>query len=147
VLALAAFAARAPIIRLLGRRTLARRDAALMSALVPKGLAAAVLAGLPAQLGVPGGEAIRGAVYAAVFFSIATCALLVFAIERGLLAPTLARWLGKFPLEAPSAPPITAPQLPALATLSSTDLAELQEPNPVTGLDQARAPAKPAGDG
>lgn len=139
ILAVAAFAARAPVIRLLGGRDLSRREAALMTALVPKGLAPAVLAGLPAQLGLPGSEPIQGAVYATIFFSIAGCAVLVFAVERGLLAPVLATWFGKFPVEPPPAPPAPpgpapAPEagLPALATLPSSYLADLQEPNPVT---------------
>lgn len=146
ILAAAAFAARAPVIRLLGRRDLSRREAALMTALVPKGLAAAVLAGLPAQLGVPGSGAIQGTVYAAIFFSILGCAVLVFAVERGLLAPFLARWYGKFPVEPPAAPvaPPRAPDVPALATLSSADSAGLEEPNPVTGLDDTGRP--PEGD-
>ena len=99
VLAGAAFAVRAPVIRLLGRRDLSRREAALMTALVPKGLAAAVLAGLPAQLGIPGSASIQGTVYAVIFSSILGCAVLVFAIERGLLGGVLVRWYGKFPVE------------------------------------------------
>jgi NhaP-type Na+/H+ or K+/H+ antiporter len=137
VLAAAAFLARAPIIRLLGRADLSRREAALMTALVPKGLAPAVLAGLPLQLGLPGGAAIQGTVYATIFFSIAGCAILVFGVERGLLARALAGWFGKFPLEpavAAAAPPAPGPA-PALATLSSADVADLFEPNPVTDFD------------
>jgi NhaP-type Na+/H+ or K+/H+ antiporter len=141
VLAAAAFAARAVVIRVLGRRELSRREAGLMTALIPKGLAAAVLAALPAQLGLPGGEAIRGTVYAAIFFSIAGCAVLVFAVERGLARPLLHIWFGKFPIEAhvPATPPTPAEALaPAVATLSSVDVAALQEPNPVTGLEPGR---------
>ena len=142
LLAVAAFAARAPVIRLLGGRDLSRREAALMTALVPKGLAPAVLAGLPAQLGLPGSEPIQGAVYATIFFSIAGCAVLVFAVERGLLAPVLATWFRKFPVEPPPPPPPPGPApapeagLPALATLRSSYLADLEEPNALTDLDR-----------
>lgn len=148
-LAAVAFAARAVVIRAVGRRDLSRREAALMWALVPKGLAAAVLAGLPAQLRVPGGEEIQATVYAAVFFSIAGCALLVLAIERGALNGLLASWFAKFPVEPPvapvpaapaepAAPAAPAPELPALATLSSADFAGFQEPNPLPALDPGR---------
>ena len=41
-----------------------------MSAMVPKGLAAAVLAGLPLQYGIPEGSEIQIIVYNVVFVSI-----------------------------------------------------------------------------
>ncbi len=137
VLAAAAFLARAPIVRLLGARSMTRRDAALMSALVPKGLAAAVLAGLPAQWGIPSGDIVQGTVYAAVFFSIVGCAALVFATERGLPAPLAASWFGKFSVERPALPePTTRSGLliePALGVLEVAP--GLQEPNPITALE------------
>lgn len=55
------------------------RDSAMASVLAPKGLAAAVLAGVPLQYGVAGGELIRDAAYMAVLVSIAMSALLVMA--------------------------------------------------------------------
>lgn len=135
-LAAAAFAARAPVIRFLGHATLSRREAALMVALVPKGLAAAVLAGIPARLGVAGGAVIQGTVYAVVFFSIALSAVLVLAVERGWFTGVLARGFAKFPLEAAPAPaPPPAPAVAAVSGLSSSDLAALQEPNAIVELD------------
>lgn len=53
------------------------RDSAITSMMAPKGLAAAVLAGLPLQYGVAGGETIRDTTYMVVLVSIALCALLV----------------------------------------------------------------------
>jgi cell volume regulation protein A len=55
------------------------RDTAFTSMLAPKGLAAAVLAALPLQYGVAGGEIIRDTTYMAVLFSITLTALLVMA--------------------------------------------------------------------
>jgi cell volume regulation protein A len=55
------------------------RDTAFTSMLAPKGLAAAVLAALPLQYGVAGGEVIRDTTYMAVLFSITLTALLVMA--------------------------------------------------------------------
>jgi len=48
----------------------------------PKGLAAAVLASIPMQRGVPGGEAIQNVVYAIILFTIVLTALLVFLQDR-----------------------------------------------------------------
>lgn len=111
LLGLAAFPARAPMVRLLASpATTTRRDAALMTALVPKGLAAAVMASVPAQAGLPGGEIIQGTAYAAIFFSIVTCALLVFAVERGTVAAMLRPWLWKFPEVIAAEPEAPAPQ-------------------------------------
>lgn len=53
------------------------RDTAYTSMLVPKGLAAAVLAGLPLQFHVTGGETIRDISYMVVLTSISFTALLV----------------------------------------------------------------------
>src|SRR5919106_1358843 len=139
LLAAAAFAARALVIRLLARPAFPRRDAALMTALVPKGLAAAVLAGVPAQAGLPGAERIQGAVYAAVFFSIAGCAVLVFLVERGMLAGFLVKWFGKFPVGA-AAPAASSPE-PAAAAVTSLGITAVEEPHPITDFD--RPPGAP----
>lgn len=55
------------------------RDAAITSMMAPKGLAAAVLATLPLQYGVAGGEVIRDVTYMGVLASITLTALLVMA--------------------------------------------------------------------
>jgi NhaP-type Na+/H+ or K+/H+ antiporter len=57
-------------------------DALLMSVMVPKGTAAAVLAGLPLQLGIVGGDLIQNLTYGVVTFSILITAALVFLVER-----------------------------------------------------------------
>ena len=53
------------------------RDTAITSMMVPKGLAAAVLAGLPMQYGISGGEVIRDTTYMVVLVSISLSAILV----------------------------------------------------------------------
>jgi NhaP-type Na+/H+ or K+/H+ antiporter len=141
-LASAAFVGRALVIRLLGPTQMGRRDAMLMVALIPKGLAAAVLASLPLQMGLDGGAVLQSTVYAAVFFSIVLCALLVFAAERGLLDAPAAAWLGKYaltPATAAARPSGTALLIePALA---HPDLmAELQEPNPIRAPEATPVP-------
>ncbi|MBS4012703.1 MAG: cation:proton antiporter [Bacteroidetes bacterium] len=57
-------------------------DRIIMSMMVPKGLAAAVLASLPYQAGIEGGELIQNITYSAVLFSIVANSLLIFANSR-----------------------------------------------------------------
>lgn len=132
VLALMVFVARVPVVRFLGSPDMSRRDAGLMTALVPKGLAAAVLASLTVQAGIPDGELVQGTIYAAVFFSIVLCAVLVFVLERQLLSRTVAFLFGKFAVEpagAAAAPARDSGLLirPALVEFAQAAL----EPNPV----------------
>ena len=71
------------------------RDSAITSMMAPKGLAAAVLAGLPLQYGVTGGETIRDTTYMVVLVSIALCALLVAVYPLPGMQKFYSRTLGK----------------------------------------------------
>lgn len=71
------------------------RDAAITSMMVPKGLAAAVLAALPLQYGVTGGEVIRDTTYMVVLVSILLTALLVMAYPLSAMQKLYGRVLGK----------------------------------------------------
>ncbi len=66
------------------------QDGLTMAVLVPKGTAAAVLAGLPLQLGISGGDLMQNLTYGVVAFSIVLTAVLVFLLER---APIPNEWL------------------------------------------------------
>lgn len=50
--------------------------------MVPKGLAAAVLASLPAQAGLPGGELIQNITYSTVLISIVLNSILIMLNNR-----------------------------------------------------------------
>ena len=76
------FLGRALVIRFAMPKRVTREDAMAMAVLIPKGLAAAVLASIPAQMGVPGGEILRDTAYVVVLFSIGLAALLVSMVER-----------------------------------------------------------------
>ncbi|MCK9201442.1 MAG: cation:proton antiporter [Gallionella sp.] len=81
------------------------RDTAFTSMLAPKGLAAAVLATLPLQYGVAGGELIRDTTYMVVLVSITLTALLVMAYPLPAMQKLYGRALGKKQsLEASPAP-------------------------------------------
>jgi NhaP-type Na+/H+ or K+/H+ antiporter len=71
------------------------RDAAFTSMMAPKGLAAAVLAALPLQYGVAGGEVIRDTTYMVVLVSITLTALLVMAYPLPAVQRTYSRILCK----------------------------------------------------
>lgn len=57
-------------------------DKMFMSGIVPKGLAAAVLATVPVQKGIAGGETIQNVVFAVILFSIIFTSILVPILEN-----------------------------------------------------------------
>lgn len=58
------------------------KDLAVMSIMTPKGLVPAVLASLPLQFGIIGGERIQDLGFAIVLFSILICSILVIIISK-----------------------------------------------------------------
>ena len=71
-------------------------DGALAAVMIPKGLAAAVLASLPLQAGGREGALIQDVVYAVILWSIVGTALLTFFLEKRILWRSYARF---FPAE------------------------------------------------
>ncbi|MDO9035503.1 MAG: cation:proton antiporter [Methanoregula sp.] len=63
-------------------RNIPSSDAAIVSVMEPKGLAAAVLASLPLGAGIAAGQTIQDITYIIIFFSILVCSVLVFLLER-----------------------------------------------------------------
>lgn len=86
---------RVPSVRLTLRRHAPPRDAALAACMVPKGLAAAVLAALVVQQHLPGAEALQNTVYAMIFFGVVVTSILVFSVNRPLGARGMAWLLGR----------------------------------------------------
>ena len=80
---LLAYAGRAAVVRLVVPRSTRRFDASVMAVMGPKGLAAAVLAGVPLQRGVEHGEVMQQFTYLVVLASIAVTSLAVPMIDRG----------------------------------------------------------------
>ncbi len=78
----AIYLARLFVIRIFASRKYTCRDASLMTILVPKGLAAAVLATLPAQYGFLGAEWVSGVIFPVIIFSIVLTSLLAVTMER-----------------------------------------------------------------
>ncbi len=136
--------ARLPVIRLLAPKATSRRDGALMTALVPKGLASAVLASIPVQRGLPEGGVIAAVVYPAIFFSIVACAVLVFLVERGSLVVLTDGWLGKLPVEQPSEAEETPIALSPLDPFALETAAEVHDPHVVSLEPKPVQPAPPS---
>jgi len=82
VLTVIAFVLRIPATRLSLRRSLPLKDMSIVAVMVPKGLAAVVLATLPLQQGVLGGELIKNLTYGVVLLSIAITSFLVMLIDK-----------------------------------------------------------------
>lgn len=85
------YAARIVITKVVLPKHVDRLDAAVVSVMIPKGLAAAVLASLPLQYGVPEAGMIQSIVYTVVPVSIVLTAVLVSMLDRIPLFPLLFR--------------------------------------------------------
>lgn len=92
------YSARVLITRLVLPADASRRDASIVGVMVPKGLAAAVLAGLPVAAGLPGGPHIQNLAYAVVLLSITLTALLIVGLERGPLRSAVDQAYRRFPV-------------------------------------------------
>lgn len=66
----------------LGREKAPLEDAKFMSVMIPKGLAAAVLAPLAAADGIAGGAVIQSTIYAVIGMSIILTSVLIFAVHQ-----------------------------------------------------------------
>ncbi len=82
MLTLLVFAFRIPIVKISVRPSIPIEDRVIMSVMVPKGLAAAVLASLPAQAGIHGGEMLQNIAYSTVLISIILNSLLIMLNNR-----------------------------------------------------------------
>ena len=86
VITLVLFAIRIPIVKLSVHskkdENMPMEDKLFMSGIVPKGLAAAVLATIPLQKGLAGGETIQNVVFAVILFSIVFTSIMVPILEK-----------------------------------------------------------------
>lgn len=85
IITLVLFALRIPIVRMSVHKEKGEfptEDKMFMSGIVPKGLAAAVLATIPMQQGLPGGDLIQSIVFAVILFSITFTSIMVPVLEH-----------------------------------------------------------------
>jgi NhaP-type Na+/H+ or K+/H+ antiporter len=100
-LVVAVFLARLVVVRLVVSRRATRADAAVMAIMVPKGLAAAVLATVPGQFGLAQGPLMEQFVYMAVFLSVVVTSLLVPVLHMGPIGRLYGAVLAPFPTGLP----------------------------------------------
>lgn len=86
ILTIIIYVIRMPIVRFTVAKSTPVSDASMLSAVIPRGLAAAVLASIPFQQGISGGETIQNIAYSVVLISIAMTSLLVFLIDKTKMA-------------------------------------------------------------
>jgi NhaP-type Na+/H+ or K+/H+ antiporter len=79
------FSFRVPVTKISIKKPLPTFDLTMISVMVPKGLAAAVLASLPFQQGIEGGELIRDITYAVILISIVFTSVLIPTIEKSAI--------------------------------------------------------------
>lgn len=89
------------IVRFILPKTESVREAVLISSIIPKGLAAAVLAELPLFKEFPADtmvlfEEVRAVAYSVIFFSIILTAIMVYLTEKDLLSLPIRKFFGKF---------------------------------------------------
>lgn len=85
------------VVRIALPASTSRTDANYMAVVIPKGLAAAVLAAIPLQQGIPNGEIIQNLTYTIVLFSIIISSILTTLIDLPLVGTFYQKfWAGKF---------------------------------------------------
>lgn len=73
---------RLPVVKFSLQKTTPLMDASIIAILIPRGLAAAVIASIPFQQGISGGEIIQNTAYAIILASILMTSLLVILIDK-----------------------------------------------------------------
>ncbi len=93
ILTIIAFLLRIPAVKLSVKKSMPPKDVSVMAIMVPKGLAAVVLAYIPLHQGVIGGEMIKNITYGVVLFSIVFTSILVLLLEKTKLSDLYTRVL------------------------------------------------------
>lgn len=113
ILTVLVFILRIPAVKISIRKSMPVKDISIIAIMVPKGLAAVVLATIPLQQGVAGGELIKNVTYGVVLLSIVLTSLLLLLLGKTKLSD-LYTW-------------IFSPGLPKLRFLVKSPSEELPE--------------------
>lgn len=112
IITAALFLLRIPIVRLSVPRNTRPKDAAFMAVMIPKGLGAAVLASLPAQQGVAGGEIIQSVVFSIILCSTFLTTILTFLVDKTYLSRVYIWIFGLMGLKGQRSPALEAGVVP-----------------------------------
>lgn len=101
IITITIYGSRFIIVKYILPKTESVKEALLISSIIPKGLAAAVLAELPLFKEFPEEtinlfEEVRTVVYGVIFFSIILTAIMVYITEKNLLSPPIRKFFNKF---------------------------------------------------
>lgn len=80
------FLVRIPVVRISVPPSTSSRDASYMATIIPKGLGAAVLASLPVQQGVAGGEIIQSVVFSIILCSTLLTTIMTFLVDKTFIS-------------------------------------------------------------
>jgi len=86
ILTLLVFILRIPAVKFTVNKSIPVRDTSIIAIMVPKGLAAIVLASIPFQQGIVGGELVENIVYNVVLLSIVMTSLLLLLLDKTKLS-------------------------------------------------------------
>ncbi|MFQ5996542.1 MAG: cation:proton antiporter [Dehalococcoidales bacterium] len=86
ILTVLVFILRIPAVKVTVKKSIPIKDASFMAIMVPKGLAAVVLASIPFQQGITGGELIQNVTYGIVLLSIVITSFLLLLLEKTKLS-------------------------------------------------------------
>lgn len=86
MLTIVAFVLRILAVKVSVNNSIPAKDASIMAIMIPKGLTAVVLASIPLQQGMPGGELIKNLTYGVVLLSIVTTSILVLLLAKTRLS-------------------------------------------------------------
>lgn len=82
IITLALFAGRMIVARIAVPKKVSVFDKSITSMMIPKGLAAAVLASMPVAMGIEGGEFVRNVTYAVILFSITLLSIMILLVDK-----------------------------------------------------------------
>jgi NhaP-type Na+/H+ or K+/H+ antiporter len=105
----ALYLVRIPIVRLSVPRETPLKDAAFMAVMIPKGLGAAVLASLPAQQGVEGGEMIQSIVFSIILCTTIMTTILTFLVDKTWVADLYGFIFRMLGIRGPKTEPVPEP--------------------------------------
>jgi len=108
ILTAIAFVIRIPAVKVSIRKALPAKDLSVIAVMVPKGLAAVVLASIPMQQGIAGGDVIKNITYGVIVFSIVLTSIMVLFLEKTGFPVLFAKILTPLRLK-PRAKKVTGP--------------------------------------
>jgi cell volume regulation protein A len=94
------YLARMPLVAISFKKETSVKDASFAAVCIPKGLGCAILASLPLQMGIEGGEIIQNISFTIILLTTVITSLMMFLIDRTQVASFYSMFLSRFKGEA-----------------------------------------------